>query len=63
MGDGEQCDDSANGDATDGCNDSCEVTTNGDCGIAILSNVYDFEGDGTALTSGSSDLCSGSTVT
>ena len=28
----EACDDGANGDATDGCNDSCELTTNGQCG-------------------------------
>ena len=59
----EACDDGANGDDTDGCNDSCEVTTNGSCGSTDGTSIYDFDNSGDGLTSGSPNLCDEGTVT
>ena len=53
----EACDDGADGDATDGCNDSCEITVNGACGSLLLSTQYDFNNSGDAITGGNSNLC------
>ena len=59
----ETCDDGADGDDTDGCNDSCEVTTNGSCGSTDETSIYDFDNSGDSLTDSSSDLCNVGTVT
>ena len=40
---GEQCDDGANGDANDGCNDSCQITVTGVCGAVDGTSIYDFD--------------------
>jgi len=53
----EACDDGVNGDDTDGCNDSCLISTNGVCGTANGTDIYDLDDGGDALTIGSSDLC------
>ena len=53
----EGCDDGQNGDDTDGCNDSCQVSTNGVCGIVDGSGIYDANGDGNELTGASPNLC------
>lgn len=53
----EACDDGADGDATDGCNDSCEITTNGVCGSVDSTDIYDFDNSGDSLTDLSANLC------
>ncbi len=55
----EQCDDSANGDADDGCSDSCETTTTGVCGAVDGTSIYDADADGSELTATDPDLCDG----
>lgn len=46
----EVCDDGMNGDSTDGCNDSCEMTYNGVCGPNDGASLYNVSGDGSVLT-------------
>ena len=39
---GEACDDGANGNPDDGCNDSCQITVTGICGPVDGDIIYDF---------------------
>lgn len=55
--DDEECDDGANWDATDGCNDSCKQTINGVCGDKQWEVVYDATELTTYLTGGTFWLC------
>lgn len=46
----EACDDGADGDPTDGCNDLCQLTSNGLCGVMDGTGVYDSNNSGDLLT-------------
>jgi cysteine-rich repeat protein len=59
----EQCDDGANGTWVDGCNDSCQTSTNGSCGAKHGTWRYDANNSGDYLTGGSTGLCTTGTVT
>ena len=53
----EACDDGANGNANDGCNDLCLITVTGVCGSANSSTIYDANNSGDMLSGGNSGLC------
>ena len=54
----EACDDGADGDPDDGCNDLCQITETGVCGAQNSVIIYDFNNSGDALSGGSAGLCS-----
>jgi cysteine-rich repeat protein len=60
---GEFCDDGANGDPNDGCNDACEITEMGVCGSVSGTTIYDFDNNGDSLTGGATGLCDAGTIT
>lgn len=54
VGLGEQCDDGANGDDTDGCNDLCETIA---CGDGITQASEECDDGNLANGDGCNDLC------